>query len=240
MRKLALAAALATSALASPALARDDSWYVGVDAGVLLVEDQNITFTPARAASPTVDYHKGYDVDANIGYDFGGFRLEAEAAYKRAKIDLGQTGYGGSASALSFMLNGLLDFGPDDGLQGFVGGGVGVSRGKLANDQVNDSDTGFAWQAIAGVRYPLTSNVDVSLKYRFFNQDDIKLITAYGGRYAPAGASVDTKLRTHSVLLGLTAAPAAPAAPAAASAGRRVQPGAVHCLLRMGQVGHHA
>src|SRR3546814_4524983 len=70
------------------------------------------------------------------------------------------------------MLNGLLDFGPDDGLQGFVGGGVGVSRGKLANDLVNDSDTGFAWQAIAGVRYPLTTNVDVSLKYRFFNQDD--------------------------------------------------------------------
>ena len=80
MRKLALAAALATSALATPALARDDSWYVGVDAGVLLVEDQTITATPARAAIPSVDYHKGYDFDANIGYDFGGFRLEAEAA----------------------------------------------------------------------------------------------------------------------------------------------------------------
>ena len=44
MRKLALAAALATSALATPALARDNSWYVGVDAGVLLVEDQDLTF----------------------------------------------------------------------------------------------------------------------------------------------------------------------------------------------------
>ena len=26
------------------------------------------------------------------------------------------------------MVNGLLDFGPDDGLQGFVGGGAGVAR----------------------------------------------------------------------------------------------------------------
>uniref|UniRef100_UPI000A8085C0 outer membrane protein n=1 Tax=Sphingobium sp. CCH11-B1 TaxID=1768781 RepID=UPI000A8085C0 len=204
MRKLALAAALATSALATPAMARDDSWYVGVDAGVLIVEDQTVTATPARAAIPSVDYHKGYDFDANIGYDFGGFRLEAEAAYKRAKIDLDQTGFGGAASALSFMLNGLLDFGPDDGLQGFVGGGVGVSRGKLASDIVNDSDTGFAWQAIAGVRYPLTSNVDVSLKYRFFNQDDIKLIPAYSTAFAAAGSDISTKLRTHSVLLGLT------------------------------------
>jgi opacity protein-like surface antigen len=184
MRKLALAAALATTALATPAMARDDSWYVGVDAGVLLVEDQDMTFSavpPGGRPVPSIDYHKGYDFDANIGYDFGGFRLEAEAAYKRAKIDFDKTGggFGGAASALSFMLNGLLDFGPDDGLQGFVGGGVGVSRGKLASDIVNDSDTGFAWQAIAGVRYPVTNNVDVSLKYRFFNQDDIKLIPAY-------------------------------------------------------------
>src|SRR3546814_7892774 len=66
----------------------------------------------------------------------------AEAGYKRAEVDLDKSGFGGAASALSFMLNGLLDFGPDDGLQGFVGGGVGVSRGQLANDLVNDSHTG--------------------------------------------------------------------------------------------------
>ena len=212
MRKLALAAALATTALATPAMARDDSWYIGVDAGVLLVEDQNMTFSavpPGGRAGPSIDYHKGYDVDANIGYDFGGFRLEAEAAYKRAKIDLDKMGpegvrFGGATSALSFMLNGLLDFGPDDGLQGFVGGGVGVSRAKVASDIVNDSDTGFAWQALAGVRYPVTNNVDVSLKYRFFNQDDIELIPAYQSVYGQAGSTASTKLRTHSLLLGLT------------------------------------
>ena len=212
MRKLALAAALATTALATPAMARDDSWYIGVDAGVLLVEDQNMTFSavpPGGRAGPSIDYHKGYDVDANIGYDFGGFRLEAEAAYKRAKIDLDAMGpvgqrFGGATSALSFMLNGLLDFGPDDGLQGFVGGGVGVSRAKVASDIVNDSDTGFAWQALAGVRYPVTNNVDVSLKYRFFNQDDIELIPAYQSVYGQAGSTASTKLRTHSLLLGLT------------------------------------
>ncbi|MGB3931722.1 MAG: outer membrane beta-barrel protein, partial [Sphingobium sp.] len=199
MRKLALAAALATSALAGPALARDDSWYIGADAGVLLVEDQDFDFSGPGAIRDfaDVDYHKGYDFDANIGYDFGGFRLEAEAAYKRAEVDLDRSGFGGATSALSFMLNGLLDFGPDDGLQGFVGGGVGVSRAKVATDLVNDSDTGFAWQAIAGVRYPLTTNLDVSLKYRFFNQDDIKLVSAFTGAGGPAGSTVETKLRTH-------------------------------------------
>jgi OOP family OmpA-OmpF porin len=215
MRKLALAAALATSALATPALARDNSWYVGIDSGVTIVEDADLTFQSATTSRTiSADHHKGLDADAVIGYDFGGFRLEAEAGYKRAEVDLDASGFGGATSALSFMLNGLLDFGPDDGLQGFVGGGVGVSRGKLANDLVNDSDTGFAWQAIAGVRYPLTDNVDVSLKYRFFNQDDIKLVSAYGTTLAgPAGSSVDTKIRSHSLLLGLAYNFGEPAAP---------------------------
>jgi len=39
MRKLAIAMALASTALASPALARDNSWYVGVEGGFLIVED---------------------------------------------------------------------------------------------------------------------------------------------------------------------------------------------------------
>ena len=39
MRKLAVAVALASTALASPAMARDNSWYVGVGGGVMLVED---------------------------------------------------------------------------------------------------------------------------------------------------------------------------------------------------------
>ena len=39
MRKLAVTLALASTALASPALARDDTWYVGVDAGASVVED---------------------------------------------------------------------------------------------------------------------------------------------------------------------------------------------------------
>jgi hypothetical protein len=33
MRKLAIAVALASTALASPAFARDDAWYVGIEGG---------------------------------------------------------------------------------------------------------------------------------------------------------------------------------------------------------------
>ena len=39
MRKLAIAVALASTALATPAVARDNSFYVGVEGGIMIVED---------------------------------------------------------------------------------------------------------------------------------------------------------------------------------------------------------
>jgi OmpA-OmpF porin, OOP family len=107
---------------------------------------------------------------------------------------------GGSASALSFMLNGLLDFGADDGLSGFVGAGVGVARIKesvsinsTGAPFLNDSDTGLAWQALAGIRAPLSGNWDVGLKYRFFNASNIDLVDR-------VGRAVSTRYRSHSLL----------------------------------------
>src|SRR3546814_18661680 len=80
------------------------------------------------------------------------------------------------------MLNGLLDFGDDDGVQGFVGGGVGVARVKAnyalstGGSFLDDSDTVFAWQGLAGVRAPLSDNLAVPFKYRFFKADNIKYV----------------------------------------------------------------
>ena len=45
MRKLAIMAALASTALATPAVARDNSWYAGIEGGVMLVEDGDFDFT---------------------------------------------------------------------------------------------------------------------------------------------------------------------------------------------------
>ena len=76
MRKLAVAMALASTALATPALARDDTWYVGVEGGAMIVED--IRFNIGTTANANaIDHNYGYDVDGVIGYDIGRFRLEA-------------------------------------------------------------------------------------------------------------------------------------------------------------------
>ncbi len=231
MRKLAIVLALASTALASPALARDKSWYVGIEGGGMIVEDINYDITGTRTGTGTVNHDYGYDVDGVMGYDFGGFRLETEVGYRRATVDsyastaITNTGIGtgtvpagsysyagGSTSALSFMLNGLLDFGADDGIQGFVGGGVGVARVK-ANyalnrraDFLNDSDTVFAWQALAGIRAPLTDHIDATLKYRFFNAENVKLVDV-------ANNTFDGRFRSHSILGGVAYNFGEPAAP---------------------------
>ncbi|MGN6356824.1 MAG: outer membrane protein, partial [Novosphingobium sp.] len=173
MRKTVLGLALASSALATPALARDDAWYLELDAGATIAENINVRTNPGGVLAAVVDTDVGYDFGGIVGYDFGAFRLEAEGAYKRVSVK----DIPGHVDALSFMVNGLVDFGPDDGLQGFVGGGVGVARvGANIPVAVNDSDSGFAWQLLAGIRYPLSERVDLGLKYRFFNVDNVDLV----------------------------------------------------------------
>src|SRR4051812_36817209 len=166
MRKLVLGLALSTSALAAtPALAREDAWYVELDAGATMADNigyRNVTGTLVNG----LDTDIGYDVGGIVGYDFGAFRLEAETAYKRVgnkRTFFGGPGFAGVKGrndALSFMVNGLVDLGPDDGLQAFAGGGVGVARvhsfiptavsvGTIPGTSfsgLDDSDSGFAWQ----------------------------------------------------------------------------------------------
>jgi OmpA-OmpF porin, OOP family len=222
MRKLVIGMALASTAVAAPALAREGSWYVEIDGGAMIVEDMDFDVGATNNAV-TIDHDYGYDFGGIVGYDFGPFRVEIEASFREAdpdelttatgfripaatSVSRGGSGTGtydgvaGDTNVLSFMLNGLVDFGPDDGLQGFIGGGAGVARVNVQNSInrlgpgfLDDSDSGFAWQAIAGVRAPLTANWDVGLKYRFFNAPNIELVDS-GGR------PVETKWRSHSIL----------------------------------------
>jgi len=226
MRKLAIAVALSSTLLATPALARDDAWYVGGEFGGMIVEDADID-TAARANAITIQHEYGYDGGLFVGYDLGSFRIEAEAAYKKADLSGmlnliqlpgegatfpgGHNFAGGSTSALSFMINGMLDFGDDDGVQGFVGGGIGMARVKFNNQRVfassppflDDSDSRLAWQLFAGVRQAITNNIDVTVKYRFFNVPDIQLVAQTGGAGATS-QDVTTRFRSHSLLGGIT------------------------------------
>ena len=162
-----LLAAVAAAALATPAMARDKSVYVGVDAGVMLVEDTNLDFNYDYDVdfrydvddAFTVDHKLGFDADLVAGYDFGLVRGEFELGYKRASVDEVQidtqlTGSvnptepfnaDGDVSVWSAMVNVLFDFGDEDGWSGFVGAGVGYAvvdyDFDISNVNINGDDS---------------------------------------------------------------------------------------------------
>src|SRR6185369_11917852 len=247
MRKLtALAIALAGTA-SVPAFAQDTGPYVGIDAGVTFPHSQSYEglnstalglplaapgTTPTTYSDPyRVRLKTGFDGDINIGYDFGMFRLEAEGGYKRASVNVARTTsdngaqpYGtnitsGHNSVYSLMANALVDFGPSDGVNFFVGAGAGVAWNKtnytLASTPViipattttpavtytgpsgdfSDNRSAFAWQLLAGVRVPLSPSVDVGLKYRYFDAGRFNYRNDLDG--------MNTRFQSHSILAGI-------------------------------------
>src|SRR5438128_2743024 len=83
MRRLALGVAGVIALVATPAFARDGAVYVGAELGAMKANDTDIdvgTVPGAVALNYRFDLpqHAGWDAAGFIGYDFGGFRLEAE------------------------------------------------------------------------------------------------------------------------------------------------------------------
>ncbi|HEY6816753.1 MAG TPA: OmpA family protein [Croceibacterium sp.] len=220
MRKIAICLAVGSTVLASPAFARDGAWYVGGDIGLMIPDDTTFDIGATEDAL-ALDHDYGFDGALFVGYDLGAFRLEAEVSYKAADLENysstialpsttaphppGDYDAGGSASALSFMLNGMLDFGDDDGISGFVGGGIGYAKVRVSDlhPEVNegifldDDDSAFAWQVLAGVRAALSEDVDLTAKYRFFNVNGL----SFEGF---AGDQFEGRFRSHSILGGIT------------------------------------
>jgi len=224
MRKHLLAAS-AVAALASPAYAATDGPYVGIEGGVTFPRTSDLDVvlnnTTTYDNGYNVKYKAGYDVDAILGYKLGFIRLEGEAGYKRAKIkslgvstplitDVG-TAAGTTTTAADFsvgnrigiktlMANALLDGDFGGGLGGYVGGGAGRAWANLSGD----SDSAWAFQGIAGLRYALTPNVDAGLKYRYFHTAKLNFNDAFAVNAVPFTTSTSGNYDSHSVLASLT------------------------------------
>jgi len=224
MRKFLLAA-VAAAAIASPAAARDGTGYVGADLGAMLAEDTKLDFdndTLFINNAVAVDYGLGFDIGLVGGYDFGMVRAEFDLGYKHAGANEVVLGQGvcttaqncvldadGDASVLSAMANVILDFGDENGITGFIGLGAGMARVGIDTDfsgtfpntpvtgfGVDDDDTALAGQIIAGLRMPVSENMDAGLKYRYFNTQKLK--------FSDGTDHLEGHWRSHSLLVSLT------------------------------------
>ncbi|HET6942138.1 MAG TPA: hypothetical protein VFH89_08255 [Sphingomicrobium sp.] len=144
----------------------------------------------------------GWDGDFIAGYDFGLIRLEGELGYKSAKVrsrvgpallerlnadlnrpsdppDPGAPGLPAIVASdfrldnrvhvWSAMANALLDLGGNHGPGAYIGGGLGYGGVHFAGE----SRGKLAWQAIAGVYYPVGDHLEIGLKGRYFRTGKI-------------------------------------------------------------------
>jgi opacity protein-like surface antigen len=215
---LAVTAAVAAS---TPAVARDGSLYGGIEGG-LIFDGKAEMDLETTVDSDTFDiddaveigFKRGADVDLIAGYDFGMFRAEAELGYKHLRVrdfDLANDLIGadvigdgldaeGSATVWSFMGNALLDFGGNEGVGAYLGGGIGPAHGKYRGE----SGTALAWQILAGVRMPVSSTIDLGLKYRYFHSQKLKFSDSFdAGELGIVDIDARGSLRNHSLLASL-------------------------------------
>lgn len=147
------------------------------------------------------DFQTGYIVSGSLGYNWRyGLRLEAEYAFRRnqyRKVHFFGRSFHlhGHFQSSSYMANLLWDlplcnWGIDLwNITPFIGGGIGYDCQQLhaKNEGLifNTTAKGFAWQVLAGLGYPITCNMDISVEYKF-----------HQGRFC--------HLYNHSVGVGLT------------------------------------
>ena len=77
----------------------------------------------------------------------------------------------GKISVRSAMVNGLLDFPLGDKLTLYGGGGYGRAQIKA----MGDKHSSWAWQYLVGLRYAISSRVELGFKHRYFNSGIVKL-----------------------------------------------------------------
>ena len=175
----------------------------------------------ASANSQAHSFDAGYAGLASIGYGLGnGFRIEAEGNYRYN--DLSSSGNGtpfsrGREEKYGGMLNGLFDL--DVGspyVFPYIGAGAGYSwvdrrytlAGPLNTSITRGVDASFAYQAIAGLSFPIPPVVGLSLtaEYRYFALTGDR---TFGRSLTSAGQQVGTGRITttdnynHSLLIGL-------------------------------------
>ncbi|WP_296716304.1 OmpA family protein [Erythrobacter sp.] len=221
MKKTAFLLVSAAAIIAAPAQARDGQVYAGINGGIVFEDQADVESEPFRGTPPEnearINTGTGWEAGAVLGYDFGMFRLEGEGNFRNQDHDTliitssnntsglvagNRFGPGSTQKTYSGMLNALVDIGDDDGFQVFAGGGAGIAivdfelstpeTGMLADD----TDTTFAYQGLAGVRYAVTENIDLGVKYRYFRADNVN-VDGFGG------SPLEIALESHSVLASL-------------------------------------
>ena len=239
---LTAAFAASGSAFAQPV----SGLYIGAVGGANFKQQEQVRVSIPGAPGPRYGrsgFDTGYVGIASIGYGLGnGLRLEAEGNFRRNDYGHGTADFATSGHERKYgaMVNALFDL---DVGSPYVFPYVGVGAGYAWTDQhegfilppytgrLNDQQGGFAYQAIAGLSFPVPPVVGLSLvaEYRYYAVTGDRTYVAGVNNVATSGQYKTRGDYNHALMLGLryafnvapppsAAAPAPAAVPAAEAA----------------------
>jgi opacity protein-like surface antigen len=148
----------------------------------------------------------GPSLAGQVGYDFGGPRVEGEFLWQnfnRPSTTVTVTGAAGgpvsasvggsSVDTYALFLNGYYDFNTNSNLTPYVGAGIGVasldasaSSSGVITQSPGLNQSAFAYQAKVGVGYKVSKATTLYLQYRYVGTSSFN----YGGARVNIGGSV--------------------------------------------------
>lgn len=161
---VAVGVGLAGAAHAQTATQIDPQWYVRADGGA--------SFQSKLNGDPKVKGDTGWTADVAVGRQFNSnFRAEAELLYS----DADHEDSAGKIKVLAGLANAFYDFDTGTKIRPYVGAGVGIGQVKLDDGPVDDDDTGFAYQLMTGVSYPINDKLSAQVGYRYLGVTEVEV-----------------------------------------------------------------
>ncbi len=162
--------------------------YVSGNFGMVSASDSTLSGNDTGEMS----MDSGFGFLAAVGNNFDGLRGEAEIAYRTNDLnEISSVPTSGEIVSLSVMGNLLVDLDLSESVRPFLGAGIGLTNVEIENGPNRADDTVFAYQAIAGVGFPLTPITTLDLQYRYFAST------------APDFDGMKAEYQTHNFFAGL-------------------------------------
>lgn len=178
-------------------------FYLGVFGGYVAPEDMTWT---SRVTGASADL--ALDESGMVGLKFGYILPQARALAVELEWNymfeqnippqvIGGVRESGDVRLNNFLVNLILRY-PEGKVHPYVGAGIGASSMNIRNTEsvggtvyvAEETETGFAWQLLAGVNVELAPNLSADLTYRYFGTK-------------PDFTLIDVDYRTHAVTFGL-------------------------------------
>ena len=182
--------------------------YGSVNAGVSMATDSDVSWVEdGSSGTETWEYDSGYIVSGAVGYMIEKYRVEGEVIYQANDVDtvdsVSISPISIDTNALSFLVNGYLDFDTGGIMTPYITAGIGASRveadimGLLKFD-----DTVLGYQLGVGVGFAMSETVSLDFRYRYLGAAE----TEFNYNFEGSSGRSEVDIASHNITAGLTMA----------------------------------